>query len=216
MVFTASGLQHSTEYVFRAFAATDTAVYYGAEITFTTEQGPCPAPTDLHVIDSADYSIAVAWTETGDAEQWRVLYRASSGQMSSDIAYAPSYLITGLQPGTEYQIQVQSVCGLQSSDWTPAVTASTTTGLHNFDRYVRVYPNPAGDVINVECTLNNVQLSGKIEVVDVYGKVIDAVVETRHGTSLPIRINVSSLSAGMYFVRVTTEEGVVTKAFVKR
>ncbi len=216
MVFTASGLQHSTEYVFRAFAATDTAVYYGAEITFTTEQGPCPAPTDLHVIDSADYSIAVAWTETGDAEQWRVLYRASNGQMSSDIAYAPSYLITGLQPGTEYQIQVQSVCGLQSSDWTPAVTASTTTGLHDFDRYVRVYPNPAGDVINVECTLNNVQLSGKIEVVDVYGKVIDAVVETRHGTSLPIRINVSSLSAGVYFVRVTMEEGVVTTAFVKR
>jgi hypothetical protein len=96
------------------------------------------------------------------------------------------------------------------------VTASTTTGLHDFDRYVRVYPNPAGDVINVECTLNNVQLSGKIEVVDVYGKVIDAVVETRHGTSLPIRINVSSLSAGVYFVRVTMEEGVVTTAFVKR
>jgi hypothetical protein len=52
--------------------------------------------------------------------------------------------------------------------------------------------------------------------VDVYGKTVHAVVETRHGTSLPIRINVSSLSAGMYFVRVATEAGMVTKAFVKK
>ena len=214
MVFTASGLQHSTEYVFRAFAATDTAVYYGAEITFTTEQGPCPAPTDLHVIDSADYSIAIAWTETGDAEQWRVLYRASNGQMSSDIAYAPSYLITGLQPGTEYQIQVQSVCGLQSSDWTPAVTASTTTGLHDFDRSFVVYPNPAKNVVCVEYLVNNNLFSGEIQVCDVYGK---TVVGASHYSSLQIaRIDVSGLAAGVYFVRVTTEEGVVTKAFVKK
>ena len=33
---------------------------------------------------------------------------------------------------------------------------------------------------------------------------------------MPIRINVSGLANGMYFVRVTTDEGVVTKTFVKR
>jgi len=32
---------------------------------------------------------------------------------------------------------------------------------------------------------------------------------------LRTRIDVSGLAAGVYFVRVTTEEGVVTKAFVK-
>jgi hypothetical protein len=32
----------------------------------------------------------------------------------------------------------------------------------------------------------------------------------------PTRINVSALADGMYFVRVTTEEGTVTKTFVKR
>jgi len=32
----------------------------------------------------------------------------------------------------------------------------------------------------------------------------------------PTRINVSNLSNGMYFVRVTTEAGLVTKTFVKR
>ena len=217
LVHSLSGLAPSTDYLYRAFATTAVATTYGNEIVFTTldeEIPPCPAPTDLHVIDSADYSIAVAWTETGDAEQWRVLYRASNGQMSSDIAYAPSYLITGLQPGTEYQIQVQSVCGLQSSDWTPAVTASTTTGLHDFDRSFVVYPNPAKNVVCVEYLVNNNLFSGEIQVCDVYGK---TVVGASHYSSLQIaRIDVSGLAAGVYFVRVTTEEGVVTKAFVKQ
>ncbi len=55
-----------------------------------------------------------------------------------------------------------------------------------------------------------------MEVYDVYGKVVRSVVETCHGTSLQTRINVSGLAEGMYFVRVTTEAGMVTKTFVKR
>jgi hypothetical protein len=141
--------------------------------------------------------------------------------MSSDVSYATTYLITDLQPNTEYQIQVQSVCGVQTSEWTPVVLGKTThvdsTGIVDYDRYVRVYPNPAGDFINVQCTMNNVQGDGmSVEVVDVYGKVVRAVgVETLRATSLPIRINVSGLAAGVYFVRVATEEGVITKPFVK-
>ena len=216
MVFTASGLQHSTEYVFRAFAATDTAVYYGAEITFTTEQGPCPAPTDLHVTDSSDNTLSIAWTETGDAEEWNIQYRAGSGEINSDVSYQPSYLITDLLPNTAYQIQVQSVCGVQTSEWTPVVTARTTnTGITDYDRYIKIYPNPAGDVINVECTMNNVQLGGEIEVVDVYGKTVHAVVGANNDSPLRTRIDVSGLAAGVYFVRIATDGGVMTKAFVK-
>lgn len=62
----------------------------------------------------------------------------------------------------------------------------------------------------------NVQCSG-IEVVDIYGKIITTV-GTRFIASAqsPTQINVSGLAAGMYFVRVTTDKGVVTKPFVKR
>ena len=78
---------------------------------------------------------------------------------------------------------------------------------------VKVYPNPTKEYVNVECTANNVQ---SVEVIDVYGKVVRTVVETFPETSLPTRINVSGLAAGMYFVRVTTDKGAVTKPFVKR
>ena len=61
----------------------------------------------------------------------------------------------------------------------------------------------------------NVQLED-IEVIDVYGKVVRTVVETLRATSLPTCINVCGLANGMYFVRVTTNEGTVTKSFVKK
>jgi hypothetical protein len=217
MVYTVTGLQHSTEYVFRAFAATDTAVYYGQEITFTTEPGPCPAPTDLHVTDSSSQTISIAWTENGDAEQWNIQYRSTAtGVMSSGVSSSPAYLITDLDPNTEYQIQVKSVCGPVTSDWTPVVIGKTTnTGVADYDRYIKIYPNPANDVVHVECTMDNAQWGGEIQIVDVYGKVV-AIVETRLIASLQTRIDVSGLAAGVYFVRIATDRGFVTKPFVKQ
>ena len=51
-----------------------------------------------------------------------------------------------------------------------------------------------------------------MEVYDVYGKLINTV----NVIDNPTRINVSGLANGMYFVRVTTEMGAVTKTFVKK
>ena len=47
---------------------------------------------------------------------------------------------------------------------------------------------------------------------DVFGKLINTV-NVPENTTL---INVSGLANGMYFVRVTTDEGTVTKTFVKK
>ncbi|MBO6080474.1 MAG: T9SS type A sorting domain-containing protein, partial [Bacteroidales bacterium] len=76
---------------------------------------------------------------------------------------------------------------------------------------ISLFPNPANDVINVQCTMNNVQVTA-LEVFDVYGKLINTV----NVIDNPTQINVSNLASGMYFVRVTTEEGTVTKSFVKK
>lgn len=59
--------------------------------------------------------------------------------------------------------------------------------------------------------MNNVHIEA-LEVFDVYGKLINTV----NVIDNPTRINVSNLANGMYFVRVTTGEGTVTKSFVKK
>ena len=77
---------------------------------------------------------------------------------------------------------------------------------------VTLFPNPAREVVNVQCTMNNVQLTGELSVFAVYGKLLQIVPITSEITP----INVSGLANGMYFVRVTTEAGSVTKTFVKK
>ena len=77
---------------------------------------------------------------------------------------------------------------------------------------VRVYPNPATDVVNVECTMNNVQLGGALQLFDVYGKLLQIIPITSETTP----VNVADLASGIYFMRVTTDQGVVTKRFVKK
>jgi hypothetical protein len=218
MSYPLSGLQSATTYIYRAFATTAVATTYGEEVAFTTleeELSPCPMPENLHVTDTSAESIAIAWTEMGDAEQWNIQYRAGNGQMSSDISNSPSYLITDLQPNTEYHIQVQSVCGAQTSDWTPVVTAFTTTGLRDYDWSFIVYPNPANNVVNVSLVNNN-QFSGEIQVCDVYGKVVRTVVGANNDSPQPTRIDISGLASGVYFVRINTEKGAITRKFVKK
>ena len=90
---------------------------------------------------------------------------------------------------------------------------SNGTGIGHLLESVSVYPNPTRDFINVQCTMNNVHCSG-IEMIDVYGNVVYMVGAS--DTCAPVRINVSNLAAGMYFVRVTTDQGAVTKTFVKK
>ena len=156
-------------------------------------------------------SIAISWDANANVSSWNIQYRPVGGTLNSATATTNSYTITGLAPETTYQIQVQANCNDgQTSDWTAAVNATTLTGINNhLLNSIALYPNPANDVINVQCTMYDVQM---VEVIDVYGKLIQTINVTDNLSS----INVSNLASGMYFVRVTTEEGVATKSFVKR
>jgi len=71
---------------------------------------------------------------------------------------------------------------------------------------LHVWPNPTSGVVNVECTTDNVQLfEGGIQILDMYGKLVREV-ETFHETSLQ-RIDISDLSAGVYFLRLPLIDG---------
>ena len=134
------------------------------------------------------------------------------GSLSSATATTNSYNITGLTGLTTYEIQVQADCGDGNvSDWCTAITAQTTNvGIENhLLNSISLYPNPAKEYIDVRVDEFNVT---NMEVYDVYGKLINTV----NVIDNPTRINVSNLAAGMYFVRVTTEQGVATKSFVKK
>ena len=209
-------LSPNMEITFRAFVAFSGQTAYGEELTFTTlEQGvePCGTPTGLHTTNVENEAIAITWDADADVNGWNIRYRVQNGSWSSATATTNSYTITDLTGNTDYEIQVQADCGDGNlSDWSTAITVHTTNvGIENWlEKSVSLYPNPAREYIDIRVDGDlNVTM---MEVYDVYGKLINTVNDIDN----PTRINVNGLADGMYFVRVTTEKGAVTKTFVKR
>ena len=225
LTYNLSGLTANTDYTYKAFITYNGTTVYGSEMTFTTLEEvtePCEAPTDLRetgeIIDKAIGYLFVEWDDHAGASQWNLQYKLSSENNWNTVVVngTPTHTFEDLEAYSVYNLRVQAICEENNlSEWSNILTA-TAQGVGINDHLlnsITLYPNPANDVVNVECTMYNVQLEG-IEVIDVYGKVVRTVVETLRATSLPTRINISGLAAGMYFVRVTTEEGEVTKTFV--
>lgn len=80
-----------------------------------------------------------------------------------------------------------------------------TTGISDLESATLIYPNPAYQSLNIITTT-------AINHVDIYTMAGQKVSEQRcNGTQASL--NVSSLSAGMYFMKIYTEEGVSTKKF---
>jgi hypothetical protein len=209
-----TGLTANTGYTYKAFITYNDTTVYGSEMTFTTlpeDVDPCNVPTGLTVGTVTHESIAISWDNDANVNSWNIQYRPVGGALASATSATNSYTITGLAPETEYQIQVQADCGDGNvSDWSAAVTATTTVGIENWLlNSISLYPNPAKEYIDVR--VDELHVTG-MEVYDVYGKLINTVSVVDN----PTRINVSGLASGMYFVRVTTEQGVVTKSFVKK
>ena len=212
-----TNLNPATVHVFRAFASTPDTTVYGEELTFTTLEAPvpCPTPTNLMQTNVTENTLTVSWVDNAEADHWQVRYRANEQDwITREVHNTPTCTITGLTSGTSYEVQVRAICSANSySAWTIS-SIFTTIGLNEYlQSQVVLYPNPAKEIVNVQCTMNNVPMDGaEIEVLDVYGKLL----QTLKVSSEITQINVSGLADGMYFVRVTMSEGVVTKRFVKK
>ena len=131
-------------------------------------------------------------------------------QWSTVTANEHPYTLTGLQPATTYQAYVIANCDDGQSGASNLVTFTTEgTGITDYELATSLYPNPNNGqftVVSEQGTVNRVQ------VYDVYGKLLKTV-EANVNT---VELDVRELSAGMYFVRISTEKGVVTKSFVKK
>ena len=208
-----TGLSPQTVYDYRAYVTTANMTTYGDVVTFETQE-PCDPPTLLYASDFDAHSITVQWNINDNADSWDLRYRAQNGEWTTAAVSTNSYVITSLTAETTYEIQVQSDCGEGNlSEWSNSIFVSTTPdGINDYlFNSITLYPNPANTFVDVLANDNGVNVE-LLEVYDVYGKLISNV----NVVDNPTRINVSDLASGMYFVRVTTEKGAVTKTFVKK
>lgn len=223
-----TGLNPNTSYSYRVIATTANGAVYGELKSFTTMElsgDTCETPTNLQQIvpetETEAGVIMVTWTDNAGATQWNLQYRKNNELWTlAVVTGTPEYTITELTPGATYEIHVQAVCESSMSEWSSSLSA--TSSEENDDdgiadhlyNLIRLYPNPAKDYIDVAVDGDMLNIE-KMEVYDVYGKLV-VVVETNNDSPVRTRINVSDLTSGMYFVRLTTSAGTVTKTFVRQ
>jgi hypothetical protein len=212
-----------------------TIVFYVAVLVGAAQNTTfsCDAPTGLHASDVGLDYITIDWDDDPNVSAWQVwLYphdygggSPNGGTVTDTNTFTMPYIFivyddSPNHPGTSplyYDFAVRADCGDSTwGPWSNVITVATAyVGIvERLKNSITVFPNPATSFVDVRVD-GDVNVTG-MEVYDVYGKILRTVVETRHGTSLQTRIDVSDLSSGMYFVRASTDHGPITKPFVKK
>lgn len=211
-----TGLTPGTNYTYRAFITFNGDTVYGNERTFSTLEAilvPCEVPTGFSVTDITDQSVSISWNENPDVVSWNVRYRPMSGDQITETTDQNHYTLAGLTPATSYLVQLQANCGDgYLSEWSPEYTVTTSVGIESYLlNNISLFPNPAKEYVDVR--IDNLNVTS-LEIFDVYGKLVSGI-GTSDISGQTTRLNLSNLADGMYFVRVTTEQGMATKPFVK-
>jgi hypothetical protein len=77
--------------------------------------------------------------------------------------------------------------------------------VNNFNSSISIYPNPATNELNIEATTTS-----KIEIMNLAGLVIINIAAKEKNTT----IDISTLAQGIYFVKLSSENGVAVKKFI--
>lgn len=184
--------------------STATATY-----TVTVAAAPCHTPTDL-VTDTADTaSVSFSWTPGRDEAEWEVTVGTTVV-----IVDEPHHTAEGLAADTTYLVLVRAICS--EGDTSMALTGMVSTtapepgpgpgpgpepgdGIEDAEGLTfSLYPNPASDIVTVECIEN-----ATVTVSDINGRIV----YTSTAATTTHRIDASLLPKGTCFVRVTTTEG---------
>ena len=209
-------LDSETEYkvAVKAVCGDNASSDWSAELTVTTGTYPiigCQEPTNLTVTELTMNSAKINWTENGAATSWTINYKPDGETQVTTVQVSEHpYVLTGLQPQTTYSVYVVALCDDGVTATSGLISFTTLAdGITDYELATSLYPNPN----NGQFIINNEQLIiNNVQVYDVYGKLLKTV-EAGDNT---VELDVRELASGMYFVRISTEKGVVTKSFVKK
>ena len=94
-----------------------------------TIKDACKTPTNLSFV-AKNHSVELDWTENGSANKWDIAYKVQTASewTSVDGITQKPYTLTGLLPGTQYQVKVRANCGNglgDQSDWSKILGFNT-------------------------------------------------------------------------------------------
>lgn len=108
--------------------------------------------------------------------------------------------------GSYLQLISTSLDNNLGSSWV-ASSAALNAAEFNLEASIMIYPNPANHILNIQSMAN----MDRIEVLDVFGKIVKSLPLAARG----IQLDVSGFSSGMYFLKIHTEYGIKTEKWIK-
>ncbi len=148
-----TGLIPNTLYIVEVRSVCGASTSDWTEIYFSTLEEqvlPCDAPTNLSVSNITENSADITWNGNADAYEFRL------NNAPVETLTATTKALTGLTPSTAYTVEVRSVCGEQTSEWT---STTFTTLANSVVEEGEVITQSATEVGNTSATLNGALVS---------------------------------------------------------
>jgi Leucine-rich repeat (LRR) protein len=180
----------------------------------------CEAVNNLEAEKQNNNSILLTWSkpESNLTVEGYSVYRNEQLQ-NNELLTVTSYLDKNILDGKyEYYVETHYTNGC-ISEKSNIVTEMIGVGIKpitNYELRITVYPNPTSGVLKIGIAgqaRNDVRC---IEVFDVYGRTVGAKfpsneLEGWQPQADGVVLNISNLKSGIYFVRIETENGSITK-----
>ena len=148
----------------------------------------------------------MTWDAVDEADFYTVYV---NGEKLSDVN--ETSFVTGFDKSGTYRYTITSNCDSEESAHSEAcVVFLDIAGIEETAANISIYPNPANDRLYIET---------EAEINDVVIYTITGVIvgqQTTDNRQQSLSIDLSGLNAGIYFVKINTNQGEIVKRFIKR
>ena len=173
------------------------------------DETPCNAPTNLSAtveqnVEGFDYEykVTMTWDAVADAQSYIVYVNGEEFGATNTNLY-----IAGSDNEGTFTFTVSSVCANGESEQSEPCTVEVVS-IEELASQFNIYPNPAKDFVKL--SVNSCQLSA-VRVYNTLGMLVEEIEVNAN----EVEINTSDYNSGVYFINIETENGNVTKKFIK-
>ena len=164
----------------------------------------------------------LSWTPTVENARYKIYRNAEFIEETEKNGYSD----TDTGANIDYCYTIIAVCPDDSESNPSNEACIPMVGIDEMENDVRIYPNPTDGVLYVET--DNYPFLQNVEIFDVFGRTVVAVgtnlrvrpenqnPESQLGVASSLRLDISHLPTGIYFIRIQTENGTILRKVVKQ
>lgn len=211
-------LNQSTYYQMRIVASDPAAI---SNITPRHLHFACRPPANQQTKNITDQSATLMWNSTNCAAQYEVRYKIVSGGPYTYITTSDTFLnLSNLMVSTQYKWNAHTLCvNTGSSDWRDKDIKFKTKQQRVIESALignvalNILSNPSSNNTTISYTLTN-SSPAELDLINMTGSTTPLFNQFTPAGAYTYFLSTNNLSAGLYFVKLSTADGVQVKKLV--